>query len=258
MKANKAKAKINISDTQAIDMLLAKIDKEVEYAERLSRETDVAQIPSKNVSLSKEVPVFINLSNLSKDKRIVFKTKGSRNKQMLRRFREIIQNKNKQFNPSLLSLIDLNINSIANRTDPTIQKNIDGSLTLNINDSLLQTTNVPERIFLNGFIPLYIKQLLDLIGDYKCIDFNKHIEKFMIDAKLIRWRKEFMFDESDKDTLEKFMGPFNKIEDIWFRILSIGVLSLYRIKEDTLIEKASVLLLKHVETILVVELYNKY
>ena len=75
MKPNKAKSKIKITDTQAIDILLAKIDKEVQYAESLSKETNKTASPTEDIILDMQIPVLTIILKLSQEKRIALKLK---------------------------------------------------------------------------------------------------------------------------------------------------------------------------------------
>lgn len=124
MKASRAKKKPLITDTQAINILLAKIDDEFEFVNIIAndKERALTSIPENNEYIHSN-PLWRN--------GITFETKGSRNKEILNRIREFTKNKNGQLNEKLLSLIKVRVKSKNNLIDD-VSVNGHGCITLNL------------------------------------------------------------------------------------------------------------------------------
>ena len=256
MKANRAKSKVKLSDTQQIDLLLKKIDLHSEFADEVQSKIKDDSSPKNNDDYIQKIPLLKSLSTLSNNKKVSFESFGSRNKEMIWRLRQFIQNKNNQFNPTLLSLINTRISIKNNRIDQWSYRNINDEIKLNINPSLLVTGYVPEMFLLKSFIPLYIEQLSKITKTKYLINTNELLKMFLQDAKLVQWKEDVSLTKYNINIIKEFIGNFNTLDEALMKILFNGVICKWKNKNKTFIDKASIKLLEHVERLFVHELYN--
>lgn len=256
MKATKAKKKVLLTDTQAIDLLLAKMDLQFAFADEVQDKVNKNHNKKNSEPYTQSIPVLSSLNKLSSEKRISFMTLGSHNKKMLWRLRQFTQNKNNQFDPSLLSLINAKISVKNNKVDAWSYLSDNDEIKLNINPSWLITEYVPEMFFLKSFIPLYIEQLNKLAKTKYLINTDELIKTFLKDAKLAQWKEKITLNEKNKNIIREYTGEFNNINEALINIISIGIISKWKNKNETLIERAAIKLFEHVEGLFVLELYH--
>lgn len=254
MNPKKSKKKISLTDTQAIDMLLNRIDNEVSYVENLSKDIlkDSKPEADKVIKTEYDLDVLNKWSNLSQGNRIVFQTKGSWDKHTLLILRNFVMNSNNQFNSSLLPLINLKVIAIKNKKDELISIDDEGNIILNINMSFVKADLVVILVFLNKFIEVYLRQL-SKISKYNVLNKPKQLIKtFIKEAKLSKWKQEV-----NEDTLDEFMGFYYlEPQQQLIKIIILGVISKYNNKTDSPIEKAAIRCLDRVESQFIVEIYN--
>lgn len=239
-------------------MLLNRIEKEVEYVEKISSEIEENSL--KGMSLDKitfiDVPLLSKWKSLARDKNIRYVSKGSKTKEVLKIIRNFMMNKELHFNKSLLSLIDLRVKSKNNLTDPLIYSSDINEITVNIDSSFTNSPHSIEWIFSFEFMKKYIKQLNDISGLNIFEDAVNLIRKFVYDAKLYKWGREFTWDEEARSVLCEFFGYSENDKNWLVRIITLGMMSKYKNSRKTPIEIASIKLLDHIEAKYLISIYE--
>ena len=254
IKAKRAKTNKKLTDTQMIDLLMSDIDKELSFVESLTDQPKTNEYGKLSSLVNK-----YRLNSLTEGRGIHFAYKGSTNKEATSRIRNYLLNNDSVFNSSLTSLIKLRVAFTNNKSSDTVVLENDNELTLNIYKDILASSFLPEYIFTNIYMKHFIEQLSAISGYKPLEQTDQLLYKFFKEAKLLKWKEEWQWDQDKKDIFKKFFSFTGTKENSLLRILSFGAITKFSKDQDnyTTLERSSVKLFDYIQLSYVISIYNQ-